>query len=180
MRVLLDANVLYPAPVRDILLSLANKKLFQVKWSQEIQAEWTRHLLLNRNDIIADDIKRAVQAMDRAFPDANTDHYRHRMAKLFLPDEDDRHVLAAAIEADAACIITFNMKDFPRAILTEYGIEAIHPDDFIEELIQRNSESAFDAFEQLLVRLRNPPVSREYVLDKFQQCGLHKTAAFLR
>ncbi|MES2330528.1 MAG: PIN domain-containing protein [Bacteroidota bacterium] len=180
MKVLLDANVLYPVPVRDILLSLADRKLFQAKWSADINNEWVRNLLFKRQDIRAEDLARTVDAMNRAFPDANTDQYQHRIAQLSLPDPNDRHVLAAAIEADAELIITFNLKDFPDDILEKHGIEAVHPDNFIEELIQENTDTAFDAFEQQLARLRNPPLSREYVLEKLSQCGLTNTASSLR
>ncbi len=180
MTVLLDANVLYPAPVRDILLSLADKKLFQPKWSADINDEWIRNLLVNREDIKRKDLISTVDAMNKAFPDADTQYYESRMEHLFLPDPDDRHVLAAAIEAGAEGIITFNLKDFPEAALMMHGIEAMHPDDFIEELIGENTDTCFEAFEQQLNRLKNPPLTREYVLDKLLGCGLPKTAASLR
>jgi hypothetical protein len=43
---------------------------------------------------------------------------------LTLPDADDRHVLAAAIRAEADVIVTFNLGDFPAETLKRYGIEA--------------------------------------------------------
>ena len=51
---------------------------------------------------------------------------------LELPDANDRHVLAAAIKCNARIIVTINLKDFPTESLNPYGIEAMHPDEFIE------------------------------------------------
>ena len=49
----------------------------------------------------------------------------------------DRHVLGAAIASQADTIITFNLRDFPAATLTPWGIRAAHPDDFVQELYRR-------------------------------------------
>jgi len=89
-------------------------------------------------------------------------------------------LLAAAIEADAELILTFNLKDFPEDELAKHGIKAIHPDDFLVQLIEKDPDNVLDAFEQQLARLRNPPLTREYVLDKLTGCGLPQTAASLR
>lgn len=60
----LDANVLYPAPVRDILLHIAAKGLYQPKWSSEIQDEWLRNLVVNRPDLKKENLKKTVAAAD--------------------------------------------------------------------------------------------------------------------
>ena len=44
---LLDANVLYPAPVGDLFLQLAVTDLFTAKWREEIHREWIEALLRN-------------------------------------------------------------------------------------------------------------------------------------
>lgn len=67
---LLDANVLYPAPLRDFLLRLAQAELYIPKWSTEIHEEWIRNLLLNRPDLKASQLERTRQAMDSEFPEA--------------------------------------------------------------------------------------------------------------
>ncbi len=71
LTVVLDACVLYPAPVRDILLSLANEGLFKPKWSNEIQNEWTRNLLSNRPDLSKEELQTTVSAMNKAITDSN-------------------------------------------------------------------------------------------------------------
>lgn len=148
MKVILDANVLYPAPVRDMLLSLANNNMFQPKWSAAINEEWVRNLVANRPDIKRENTEKTIRSMNLAFPDANTEHYPSTIAELTLPDPNDQHVLAAAIAAEAVLIVTFNLIDFPPSLLAPNGIEAIHPDDFILGLIEEDKVTAFDAFEK--------------------------------
>ncbi len=110
----LDACVLYPAPIRDILLNLAEQDLFSPKWSETIQEEWLRNLILNRPDLTRKKLERTVKAMNGAFPKAMVKSFNSLISSLELPDPDDRHVLAAAIKSEANLIITFNLKDFPQ------------------------------------------------------------------
>ena len=56
--------------------------------------------------------------------------YEPLIGSLALTDEGDRHVLAAAIAGRCDVIVTQNLRDFPAAVLTSFGIEAQHPDDF--------------------------------------------------
>ncbi len=78
--VVLDACVLYPAPVRDILLSLAAEGLYKPKWSATIQNEWMENLLINRKDLKEESLLQTIEAMNRAFPDANVEGFE--MKKL--------------------------------------------------------------------------------------------------
>ena len=103
---LLDANVLYPAPVRDLMLHLADAGLYLPKWSDLIHDEWIKNLLSNRPDLKPSSLKAAKRAMNLAFPDADIKGFFHQMEKLQLPDNNDRHVLAAAIHAKADFILT--------------------------------------------------------------------------
>jgi len=157
IRALLDANVLYPAPLRDYLLSLAAVEVFQPKWTQQIHDEWIRNLLMNRKDLTRTQLTKTQQAMDAAFPDADVTGYSGSIDKLDLPDVDDRHVLAAAIHGDARTIVTMNLKDFPTARLRTFDIVAQHPDAFVTNLIQLEPESCLTALRNQVSRLRNPP-----------------------
>ena len=111
---LLDANVLYPAGLRDFLLRLANQYLYSPLWSVDIHAEWIGSILADRPDLTADVLERTRAVMDRHFPDAVVTGYSARTASLDLPDAGDLHVLAAAIEGGADLIVTLNLRDFPR------------------------------------------------------------------
>ena len=52
-------------------------------------------------------------------------------ARLYLPDENDVHVLAAAITGHADIIMTLNAKDFPRGTLAEEGLARVDPDSYL-------------------------------------------------
>ena len=108
---LLDANVLYPAGLRDLLLRLADRYLFAPLWSADIHAEWMRSLLADRPDIDAGVLDRTRAVMDEHFPDAVVTGYEAIAAGLDLPDPGDRHVLAAAIHGGADMIVTRSRPD---------------------------------------------------------------------
>jgi len=67
----LDACVLYPASVRDILLNIAQTRLYNAKWSDEINAEWTRNLLKNRPNLKEANLRRTLATMNSYFTEAN-------------------------------------------------------------------------------------------------------------
>jgi len=175
----LDANVLYPAPVRDILLNFADAKMFQPKWTRTIQKEWTSNLLANRPDITREALEKTVKAMNIAFSDASITHFAGIIGNLKLPDPDDRHVLAAAIKAVANHIVTANTKDCPPKYIANYALQVKHPDDFAKDLIQSDPLTAFHAFETMVSRLKKPPISRKEVLSMLEKCGLPNSAKLL-
>ena len=98
--VIYDACVLYPAPLRDLLLHLARTGLFAARWTDEIQQEWSRNLLKTRPEL-ADKLPRTIALMNLAVPDAVVTGHEALVEGLQLPDASDRHVLAAAIRAGA-------------------------------------------------------------------------------
>jgi predicted nucleic acid-binding protein len=175
---LLDANVLYPAPLRDLLLQLAFAGLFQARWSADIDGEWTRNLLAARPEL-ASQIALTRATMHRALPDALVTGYRSRITALSLPDPDDRHVLAAAITAAADAIVTYNLRDFPAAALAPYGIEAQHPDAFLQSFIIAMPSQVLAAVGDCLSRLTRPPVTAAGYLKIMHRIGMPETAAFL-
>ena len=176
--VLLDANVLYSAPLRDLLLQLAVAGLFQARWSADIDDEWRRNLIAARSEL-APQIALTHAAMHRAIPDALVNSYQSRIADLSLPDPDDRHVLAAAITAAAGVIVTFNLKDFPATALAPHGIEAQHPDAFLQSLIVAMPLQVLAAVRDCLSRLTRPPITAAGYLKIMRRIGMSETAAFL-
>jgi predicted nucleic acid-binding protein len=171
----LDACVLYPMPIRDLLLHLANLHLYKPKWTEQIQNEWKRNLLINRPDLQEQQLQRTIQEMNKAFPDAEINNYQTLISSIELPDADDRHVLAAAIRCKADVIVTSNLKDFPNEYLTLFDVEAQHPDHFICNLIDLNPEKAMKAFQNQVAYLRNPPMTALRVLEKLRNTGLQNT-----
>lgn len=175
----LDACVLYPVPIRDLLLSLASAGLYKPKWSALIQDEWSRNLLANRSDLTAAQLQRTATMMNMAFPDADVEGYEVFTPTLTLPDPDDRHVLAAALRSQADVIVTTNLKDFPVSYLRTFDVEVQHPDEFIGNLIDLNPAKALEAFRQQVARLKNPPIAAVQVLDNLRKSSLPATAARL-
>ena len=174
-QVVLDACVLYPAPIRDLLLHMANEGLYRPKWSDQIQEEWVRNLLINRPDLSSRQLQQTTQAMNRAFPDATVREYEVLISTLELPDADDRHVLAAAIHGQASLIVTANLKDFPTLYLRSLGIEAQHPDQFIAQLFETNPADVLRAFQAQVASLRKPPRTAHEVLETLRRTGLEAT-----
>ena len=178
--VIYDACVLYPAPLRDTLMSLAVTRLFRAHWTDAIHGEWIKNLHESRPDISLEQLDRTRRVMDRAVPDALVSGYDRLIPVLNLPDSDDRHVLAAAIHAGAKQIITFNLKDFPRSILSNYGIEATSPDDFASQLTLDHPNEVLAALRSQRSRLTRPTQSSEEFLTTLARQGLPKTVDLLR
>jgi predicted nucleic acid-binding protein len=174
-----DACVLYPAPLRDLLLHLALTDLFRARWTDRIHEEWIRSVLASRPDLNAEHLARTRSLMDIAVPDALVTGYEGLIDQLDLPDPDDRHVLAAAIRAHAGVIVTYNIRDFPAASLKPYGIEAQHPDEFVTHLLDLSPAAVYAAVRDQRQSLRNPPRSARELLDTLQSLGLASTVSAL-
>lgn len=177
--VIYDANVLYPAPLRDFLMHLALTGVYRARWSALIHEEWKRNLLKNRQDITREQVDKTSQLMDKAIPDALVSNYEPLIEGLELPDRDDRHVLAAAIKCNASAIVTFNLKDFPENILEPLDIEPIHPDSFIADLWDLDKAAVIKAAHDHRVSLKNPPYSVDGYLDRLLKQGLPDSVNYL-
>jgi|SRR5450432_1876992 len=175
----LDANVLYPAPLRDYLLHLASLELYKPTWTKDIQEEWIRNLLINRSDLKRENLEITQDAMNSAFPDANITNYEELISSLSLPDDKDRHILAAAIRGNADVIVTFNLKDFPPDYLKLYDIEVQDPDEFVSNIINLDKLKAENALQNQIRSLRNPPKTRDEVLQTLKKCGLTNSVSML-
>jgi predicted nucleic acid-binding protein len=177
--VVFDACGLYPAPLRDFLLRLALTGLFSAKWTDQIQKEWSRNLLQNRPELKSR-LPYTIDLMNQAIPDVLVSGYEPFIELLELPDPDDRHVLAAAIHCGAQAIVTFNLKDFPASELDPYGIEAIHPDVFIENQFDLSPSVVVAAAKEARTSLRKPANTAEQYLETLANQGLIVSSARLR
>lgn len=175
-----DACVLYPAPVRDLLMRLSVTGLFRARWTDRIHDEWIEGVLRKRTDLQREQLQRTRQLMDEVVPDCLVVGYEGIEATLELPDEDDRHVLAAAIKCGAGTIVTYNLKDFPHTVLAPFGLCAQHPDEFLEHAYDLDPVAVYTAARDARKALRNPPKSVEEMLDVYQGVGLATTVAALR
>ena len=177
---LLDANTIYPVPIRDYLLRLAGLNLYKPKWTNRIQEEWIAGLLKNRPDLKRENLEMTRDAMNSAFPDANVENYEELIGGLSLPDNKDKHILAAAIRGGADVLVTFNLKDFPRDYLESFDIDIRHPDEFVSNLIILDQIKAENALQNLIINLRNPPKTRDEVLAALNRCGLKNAVSMLK
>ncbi|MEL6643861.1 MAG: PIN domain-containing protein [Pseudomonadota bacterium] len=134
MKVLIDANVLYPTVLREITLGVAATGYFTPLWSARILEEWARAAA--RRDPAQEPIARGEIALLRArWPDAEVAVSPETEATLHLPDPNDIHVLAAAIDGGADELLTMNRADFPTRTLAAHGILRRDPDGFLTEAL---------------------------------------------
>jgi len=178
--VVYDANVLYPAPLRDLLLTLAGLGEFGARYSHEILDEVFAHLAANRPDLTAPQLTRTRELMERAIPDGIVSGHMPLAASLELPDAGDRHVLAAAIRAGAQVIVTDDRGGFPTSALEPFGIEAQRADVFCHHLADLRPALLVTALHQMSGRLSRPPRTPHGILDTLEGNGLVQTAALIR
>lgn len=177
--VVYDACVLYPAPLRDTLMRLALTDLFKAHWTDQIHEEWI-NALLRQGKFTRERLERIRDLMDAHVKDAKVTGYEPLIETLQLPDPDDRHVLAAAIRCGADAIVTFNLKDFPEADLAFYGIDLLHPDDFIYYQIDMAPVVCCSAIKMQRTALKNPQIEVEEFLAILQKQQLPQSVSKLR
>ncbi|WP_371059336.1 RSP_2648 family PIN domain-containing protein [Rhodosalinus sp. 5P4] len=130
MRALLDANVLYPTVMRELLFGVAARGGFRPLWSARILEEWARAAAKLGPGGEAQ-ARAEIALLRAAWPDAEIAPGSSLEARLWLPDPSDIHVLAAAIAGSADAIVTMNAADFPRGLLAEEGLSRADPDGFL-------------------------------------------------
>lgn len=154
--------------------------MFAARWSEQIHDEWMRSVQADRPDLNLTQLERTRNLMDQAVPDCLVSGHEHLIPSLDLPDPDDRHVLAAAIVAHAQMIVTFNLKDFPPAQLEPFGVEAIHPDRFLECQMDLREAAVIQAAKEQRQSLKNPKRTAKEFLDTLAARGLPVSADRLR
>ena len=162
----LDANVLIPPGLRDILLSCAHVGVFRPVWQEEILDEVYRNSIrigitkrgMTEQQATAG-VEHALTQMRRAFPDgcAATKLWAP-LAPLMTCDEKDRHVLAVAVGAEATHLVTTNIRDFP-VRSRPAGVSLVTADRFLRDRLAVAPELVVEAVEGMSRRLKSPPQS---------------------
>lgn len=177
---LYDACVLYPAPVRDLLMHLAVSDLFQARSTLRSHEQWMRNLQAKRPDLSREQLERTRDLMDATVSDCLVAGYEELEAQLELSDPDDRHVLAAATLCQAGTVVTHNRKDFPAAVLAPRGITVRHPDEFVEHAFGISPAAVITAVRDHRASLTRPPKSVEETLNPYMRQVLVTTVGLLR
>ena len=159
VRVVLDANVLFPFTLRDTLLRAAVLGLFQVYWSEEILEEARRNLV-STGRMRDEQVARLIERMRAVFPEALVDDYQPLIPSM-PNDPKDRHVAAVAVRVGAQAIVTNNLKDFRQL---PAGIEVFGPDDFLLGVLERAPAAVALILRRQAAALKNPPVTLDELL----------------
>jgi predicted nucleic acid-binding protein len=166
-RVLLDACVLVPYDLSNVLLNLAEQELFHPLWSEEILEE-TERALVEKLGLTSERAHRRIGRMKEAFPEAMVENYQG-LTRAMTCHRKDRHVLAAAVKGGAQVIVTANLKDFPDDSVKPYGVDVSHPDAFLWDQLDLDAVTTVSALEQLVARTSRPSLT---VLDLMRRLRL--------
>ncbi len=142
------------------------------RWTEQIQDEWTRSVLADNPEVTLAQLDRTRRLMSRAVPEGLVSGFEALVPALTLPDANDRHVLAAAIAANAAVIVTFNLSDFPAPALAAYGIEPLHPDVFLSALFDDDPGLFLRAVRSHRASLKSPPKTAANYIQTLRATGL--------
>lgn len=169
--VMLDANVLVPISLIDTLLNIADQGLFQPLWSDVILDETLQTLKLLYSDKHPSMFEARIESMSRSFPQARIAGWESLEVGLRdgLPDPDDAHVVAAAILGRAELIVTSNLKDFPAATLSTFGLQAISPNEFLLDLLHLDAQLVIDSVNDQVAQMSRPSLTVEAVLNRLTQ-----------
>jgi predicted nucleic acid-binding protein len=166
----LDTCAIYGSYVADTLLRIAEAGAFRPLWSAEVLSELERALMKNAG-LTEQRARHRTTTMRKAFPEAEI-FGSDSLVDAMTCDTKDRHVLAAAVIANAEVLVTFNLKDFPPESTDPYDIQVIHPDEFLLDqldlypgLVVRSLHEQVDAY-------RNPAMTVEDLLAHLTAAGL--------
>jgi predicted nucleic acid-binding protein len=176
----LDACVLVPSALCDTLLRLAERGFYRPLWSERILDETAWAVQTTHPEIAPDRIEQRLEAMNATFEDALVEGWEQVCAGLELPDDNDRHVLAAAVRGGADVIVTFNVKDFPEDRLLPTGVSVEHPDEFLLDQLDLLPGVVFQVLTEQAGDLRNPPSDLDGVLNRLERCGVPRFADAVR
>jgi predicted nucleic acid-binding protein len=161
-------------------MNLAITDMYRAKWTNEIHDEWINSILSNRSDLDRKFLERTRDRMNMSVRDCLVENYQYLIPTLTLPDSDDRHILAATIHSNASVIVTYNLKDFPKEIISKHGIEAQHPDEFLMNLLDLSSETVCLAVKRHRASLKSPPKTVEEYFSTLEKQSLKSTVLKLK
>lgn len=173
---LLDACVLVPIALADTLLRLAEADLYRPLWSDSILDEMVSAIGDIHPGLADGPARKRAATMNHAFDDASVRGWEPLVSGIVLPDEDDRHVVAAAIRGQADLIVTANLSDFPATALEPLGLEAQSPDDFLLNQLDLDPDIVIRALHAQAAATQRPAITLDALLDHLIRCGVPQFA----
>lgn len=174
----LDTCAIYGGYVCDTMLTLADAGTYRPLWSDDVLRELERNLIENAG-LDERQVRHRIDEMRRSFPDAEVHGYANLIAAMTC-DTKDRHVLAAAVRANAEIIVTFNLRDFPQSSLDPYDIEAVHPDAFLLDQLDLHRSRVIDGLHEQAARYQKSPMATSELLGALARSGLPDFAEAVR
>lgn len=172
---------MFSPALRYLLIELADAGVIRLHWSPEVLNELVRAIGRVRPSIDATKLAAQINALDALLPGASVHASPSSMKRVTLPDPDDVHVVGAAWEAGCSILLTFNVRDFPPAILAslEPPISPVSPDTFLLRLLTTEATIVLPIIERLRTGLKRPPLSSAAYIDNLARAGLAQTAELL-
>ena len=177
--VVIDANLLYPFHLRNLLVQFGVDAVIAPRWTARIHAEWIGNLVA-AGRAPKERLLLTLDLMNSTLPEADVQGWEARMGGLTLPDPDDHHVLAAALAAGAGTILTMNLRDFPASALAPHSVAAVHPDDFLCGLHDADPDLLRASTEAAQANLSRSTPSLAAYLDVLDRQGLPQFTCRLR
>jgi predicted nucleic acid-binding protein len=179
-RGVIDANVLFSAAVRDLLIRLHIAGSCQLRWTDRILDECFNcfnAIQAERRNLSPVSLARTRRLMSEAVRGADVEHWQEALPSVpELPDPDDRHVVAAAVVSGAGAIVTWNLKDFPGDSLRPLGVAVETPDQFIARLVRVDPSTVCKQVKIQAAALKNPALSVPDLLRHFHESALIQTS----
>lgn len=155
----LDACVLVPIALADTLLRLAEVGLYRPLWSERVLDEVVDAVGSIHPELAHGPARARAVAMQSAFEDACVTEWEDLIAGISLPDPDDRHVVAAALQGRADAIVTANLRDFPADLLAARGLEVQHPDEFLLNQLDLEPDLTIATLHRQAAATHRPPMT---------------------
>lgn len=160
----LDADILYPPVLRDMLVSMAYWGLFEARWSSDILDEVERNLI-SKAGLSGETAKRRVGQLKSLLPQAMVTDYAELLSDL-TNHPKDRHVVAAARKTNATAIVTRNIRHYHPL---PPGMVAVHPDVFMSRLVTtENLLTIHECLDDVRSGWPRPPTA-QFLLDRLGQ-----------
>lgn len=175
-----DACVLYPFHLRNLLIQCAVDRLVEARWTDEIHDEWIRNLSANTPGLSVERLTTTRDLMNLVLPKATVTGYAAHIPEINLPDPNDRHVVAAGVEADASVIVTWNLRDFPASELRKHGLRRQTPDAFLLDIHDAAPEVAVAATANARRNLRISSISAADFLQALERQKLKRFVATMK